>query len=206
MDPKQFLCDHYQITVAQLTKLEEFVQAVITYNQAYNIIGKTTIETIWQRHIIDSAQLIRFIEPTPTNNKLIDLGSGAGFPGIVLAIMGIESITLIEKSVRKSEFLQSIINHLQLNVRLYCNTLAEVATMQLGTFDYLTARAFAPLQRLIPDSLTFLASGSLAILPKGRTYNTEIQTTQPQLQQYFSLQTFPSITAEDSRILVLKRK
>ena len=89
---------------ARYEKLELFVTTLLKWNEKINLVAKATEEEIWNRHILDSAQLLKFIPDTKA--KIVDLGSGAGFPGLVLAIMGYENVTLIESDNKKSVFLQ----------------------------------------------------------------------------------------------------
>ena len=101
---KKFL----QLTTQQEKSLEEYVLLLLSRNQNYNFIGKSTEDDIWQRHILDCAQLIKYIENI--NLKFADFGSGAGLPGVILSILGLKEIHLIEKSFRKSEFLREAKN------------------------------------------------------------------------------------------------
>lgn len=197
----QLLQSDYQANATQLAQLEQYVQQVLTYNQRYNIIGATTEVDIWCRHILDSAQLKSYIAlPNP---NLLDLGSGAGFPAVVLAILGVNNITLVEKSVRKSEFLQSVIQLLHLPVTVYCQTVAEVSVQHPGSFAYITARAFAPLDRLLRSSMPFMQRGTTLILPKGRKYAEELDISKKLWARDFQLLLKPSITAPDSKIVLL---
>jgi 16S rRNA (guanine527-N7)-methyltransferase len=98
-DIKKF-CDLDQ---SKIKSLEDFVLLLLQENHKFNFIGESTIQNIWQRHILDSAQLLRFIDNK--NLKIADFGSGAGFPGLILSILGVKEIHLIEKSFRKFECL-----------------------------------------------------------------------------------------------------
>ena len=96
----------HNITKEEIDHLEKFIESLLDYNQRLNLIGASTIEDIWCRHILDSAQLLQFIPDQ--NIAIADLGTGAGFPGIILSILGIKNITLIEKSPKKCQFLRNI--------------------------------------------------------------------------------------------------
>ena len=98
------ITNFYPISVSEIEKLESFVAILLKYNQEYNLIGKSTIDDIWHRHILDSAQLLQYIKNK--DSVVGDFGSGAGFPGVVLSILGVKEVHLIEKSFRKCEFLK----------------------------------------------------------------------------------------------------
>ena len=104
----------------KIAKLEIFVNEVLNYNKKYNLISKSSENDIWLRHVLDSAQLIKFIDPQK-NHSLADLGTGAGFPGIVLSIFYSDILTfhvkLYEKSPVKNNFLKKIVHKIRLKVR-----------------------------------------------------------------------------------------
>ena len=130
-------------TIESLKKYEELI---VKANKKLNLIGKSTIREIWHRHFLDSYQVIDFIDKN--DNKLTDIGSGAGFPGIVIAMITKDrkfplKIELIEKSPKKSKFLEETINILKLNVEVSCKNIFENKKNIDG--DVFVARAFKPL-------------------------------------------------------------
>ena len=133
-------------TISSLIKYEEFL---IKSNKSLNLIGKSTINQIWNRHFLDSVQVIDFVDKN--QKTLVDLGSGAGFPGLVLSILAKErkiplKIKLIEKSKRKINFLKEIITKLNLNASaIYQNVEDEKFYFNDDTF---VARAFKPLPKI----------------------------------------------------------
>ncbi|MFT6386374.1 MAG: 16S rRNA (guanine527-N7)-methyltransferase, partial [Rickettsiales bacterium] len=92
----------YPICTDEIERLESFVKILLEQNEQYNLIGKSTIPDLWERHILDSVQLLKYI---PDGVIVGDFGSGAGLPAIILSILGVGEIHLIEKSFRKCEFL-----------------------------------------------------------------------------------------------------
>ena len=134
-------------TITSLKKYEEMLKK---FNKNLNLVGESTINQIWHRHFLDSAQVIDFI--TKNDKNLIDLGSGAGFPGLVLAILSKDrqipmKITLIEKSALKASFLNEVINNLELNVEVqHLNILDQPNKLKSDLF---TARAFKPLKIIL---------------------------------------------------------
>ena len=133
-----------------ITSLKEYENILISYNVGLNLIGKSTINQIWTRHFLDSAQVIDFVDKN--DKSLVDLGSGAGFPGLILSIVAKDrkipiKIKLIEKSPKKSKFLNEVIKKLNLN--------AEVITKNIlidpikFSNDVFVARAFKPLKIIL---------------------------------------------------------
>lgn len=137
-----------KFTDASIRKLKIFAKSVIDANREHNLISKSTEVDIWHRHILDSAQLVKFI--SFKNGSLADLGSGAGFPGIVLAIFNNNKdfhVKLYEKSPVKLAFLKTVIEKLELNALLYQNIYESTLES-----DYIVCRAFKKLKRVIQVS------------------------------------------------------
>jgi len=138
------------LTESQIKGLEDYVALLLQENDNFNFIGKSTIENLWERHILDSAQLLRFIENK--NLKFADFGTGAGFPGLVLSILGLREMHLVEKSFRKSDFLRRAKLLSQNRVFVHQSKLEELAVQE---FDCITSRALAPLDQLLIHSKKF---------------------------------------------------
>ena len=139
-----------QVSRETITSLKKYEDTLIKANKTLNLIGNSTIKDIWTRHFLDSVQVIDFIDKN--NKTLVDLGSGAGFPGLVLAITLKDrkiplKIKLIEKSPKKTKFLRRVISELNLNVVVLSQNVLE----QQITFmeDVFVARAFKPLNIIL---------------------------------------------------------
>ena len=133
-----------------ITSLKKYEDVLINANKTLNLIGNSTIKDIWNRHFLDSVQVIDFIDKN--DNTLVDLGSGAGFPGLVLAIAVKDrkiplKIKLIEKSPKKAKFLRDLINNLHLDVEVINQNLLEDSKKLLE--DVFVARAFKPLKIIL---------------------------------------------------------
>ena len=133
-----------------ITSLIKYEDLLIKANEGLNLIGNSTINQIWTRHFLDSYQVIDFIDKN--DNSLVDLGSGAGFPGLVLAIVSKDKkiplkIKLIEKSSKKVKFLKEIINELNLKVDVYNQNIFKEQINLIG--DVFVARAFKPLKIIL---------------------------------------------------------
>ena len=139
-----------QVSRETITSLKKYEEMLIKANESLNLIGKSTIPQLWIRHYLDSAQVIDFIDKN--TNSMIDIGTGAGFPGLVLAIlskdrnMGI-NIKLVEKSKKKTKFLEKVNDELKLNVKIFNENIFEDKKKIVD--DLIIARAFKPLQIIL---------------------------------------------------------
>ena len=133
-----------------ITSLKKYEKLLIEYNKKINLIGKSTVKNIWNRHFLDSVQVIDFIDKN--DESLVDLGSGAGFPGLVLAIAAKDrkldfKIKLIEKSIQKTKFLKKIINELNLNAAVINQDI--LVSKKKFKDQVFVARAFKPLKIIL---------------------------------------------------------
>ena len=139
-----------QVSRETITSLKKYEEYLIKSNKTLNLIGKSTVNQIWIRHFLDSSQVIDFIDKN--EKDLIDLGSGAGFPGLITAILAKDrniplNVKLIEKSPRKASFLKEIIKRLNLKVQvLHLNVLENSTRLEA---DLIIARAFKPLKIIL---------------------------------------------------------
>jgi 16S rRNA (guanine527-N7)-methyltransferase len=184
-------CD---LSKATISNLEELVLLLLKENENYNFIGKSTIEDIWDRHILDSAQLFKYIDNK--NLKCADFGTGGGFPGLVLSIIGVEEIHLIEKSFRKCEFLRRAKLLSPNRVFIYQAQLEELALLK---FDVITSRAFAPLNELVTHAYKFLKPTGYSLFLKGKKLPQEIELAKKDWK--FNYEIFPSLTSDQSGII-----
>ena len=176
-----------------------YVALLKKWNVSINLFGKTTTSEIWTRHILDSAQLFDLL-PEGTEH-LVDLGSGAGFPGLVLAILGAETapqrrITLIEADARKAAFLRTAVRELGLSVTVVNQRIEDVGPLDA---DVMTARALARLPRLLVFAERHLTPGGTALFPKGANYRAEIKEALAGWR--FSREEVPSLTADGAAII-----
>ncbi|MBU6339606.1 MAG: 16S rRNA (guanine(527)-N(7))-methyltransferase RsmG [Rickettsiales bacterium] len=188
----------YDLTETQIKSLESFVLLLLSENQQFNFIGKSTVEDIWNRHILDSAQLIKFIDNK--NVKFADLGTGAGFPGIVLSILGLKEIHLIEKAFRKCEFLRKAKLFSQNRIFIHQVKLEELSVKE---FDCITSRALAPLDKLLSYSAKFLKKDGYCLFLKGKNLEQELQLAKKQFN--FHYETYPSLTSSESSIIKISQ-
>lgn len=155
----------------------ETVKIVNTYamllkkwNEHINLISNVSVEDIWKRHILDSAQLLTFIKE-PTSTTLTDLGSGAGFPGIILSLLGVGEVHLVESDKKKCAFLQEASLLSPHSVIIHNNRIENLTPWE---GDVLTARALAPLEKLLPLSYKFIKKNKITLFLKGQNVVEEI--------------------------------
>ncbi|WP_458792108.1 16S rRNA (guanine(527)-N(7))-methyltransferase RsmG [Yoonia sp. MH D7] len=185
-----------------IERLELFEALTKKWNPTINLVARSTLDDLWERHIVDSAQLFQY---APSLLKhWVDVGSGGGFPGIVIAAMAKElspatRITMIESDQRKSTFLRTASRELSLDVTVLADRIEDVAPQSA---DVVSARALSNLDDLFALIQKHMTPLACAILPKGRTFESEI--SQAEKNWRFDLSAHASMTEPDARILVVK--
>lgn len=171
------------------------------WNRSINLVAQSTSGDVWQRHILDSAQLAG-IEPHATH--WADIGSGGGFPGLVMAfLLGDRpgaSIDLVESNRKKASFLQTVVGQFGLPARVVARRI-EDSHVVVSKPEIVTARALAPLSVLLDLSAPWLTSGARALFHKGRDYRAEVQESVNRWT--FDLVEHPSVTDASGVILEL---
>jgi 16S rRNA (guanine527-N7)-methyltransferase len=152
-----------------LARLEAYAALLTRWSARINLIGRGTVADLWRRHILDSAQLLQFVPERA--RSMIDLGSGAGFPGLVLAILGVPGVELVEADSRKSAFLREAMRVTEVAVILRPCRIEAVTPHRV---DVVTARACAPLDRLLGLAEPFLAPDSECLFLKGERVEEEL--------------------------------
>lgn len=176
--------------------LDRYVALLLDENDRQNLIGRSTVDEIWERHIADSAQLVRFA-PRPDSSWL-DIGSGAGLPGLVIAIMTEGPVTLVEPRKLRANFLQRAVETLGLGRRVTVHP--AKAERISGTFDVITARAVASIDALLRISQHLSTDKSVWLFPKGKRAQMELEEARRAWQGEFRLE--PSVTSDEAAILV----
>ncbi|CAN5128355.1 16S rRNA (guanine(527)-N(7))-methyltransferase RsmG [soil metagenome] len=174
--------------------LERIVALIQEESQNQNLISKTTVDDIWDRHIVDSVQLIKF---AGTGNWL-DLGTGAGFPGLVVAAFKLGEVTLVEERRLRHEFLSRAVAALGLNNVTVVGD--KIERVPMAAFQTISARAFAPLDKILTLSHRFSNKKTRWILPKGRKADEELESIQRTWHGDFRLE--PSVTDPTSSIII----
>lgn len=181
-------------------KLKAFEELVRTWSQRINLVSISDQSILWERHLVDSAQLI---DLTDLTDRWLDLGSGGGFPGVVIAILLEESrqghVTLVESDNRKCAFLKTAARTLSLDVDIRSQRIEQI---ELEAATTLSARALAPLETLVAYGFQFLAPDGIALFPKGRNWKNELEAAK--VKWSFDCDVIQSITEADAAILKLR--
>lgn len=190
-----------QLNVSRETMdaLESFVAFLKREAESQNLISASTLDHIWARHIVDSAQLLLFTDVSAEQINWLDLGSGAGFPGLVIALLTKHQVTLVESRARRIDYLQRAIEMLDLTPRV---RVAGVTLERLETAPYavISARAFAPLPKLFDLAARFATNNTLWLLPKGR--NAKAEWEGARVQWHGDFRVMDSVTDQEAGILV----
>jgi 16S rRNA (guanine527-N7)-methyltransferase len=154
-----------------MERLEAYAALLVAWSARINLVGRATLGDLWRRHFLDSAQLLPLI---PSNAKnLVDLGSGAGFPGLVLAILGVRGVELIEADSRKAAFLREATRVTAAAATIRGCRIEAVAPYEA---DVVTARGCAPLDRLLTLGERFIGQRSTCLFLKGMHTEEELTT------------------------------
>jgi 16S rRNA (guanine527-N7)-methyltransferase len=177
-----------------IEKLEAYAALLREENMRQNLVAASTLDGLWDRHILDSAQLVRF-EPR-SGASWADIGSGAGLPGIVIACVVAGPVTLIEPRRVRADFLHKACESLRLNAAVFHGK-AENAQ---GEYDVITARAVANLAKILKISAHLSTRKTVWALPKGRSADAELAEARQAWQGRFHVE--QSVTDAESRIVV----
>ena len=199
----KYLSKNLKFNSSEIEKLDVFQKELLKYNDSYNLIGSSTLNDIWTRHILDSAQIIKFID-FEKDNSLSDFGTGAGFPGLILAIYAQKyqlHVKLYEKSKVKCIFLGQILKILKLKrVSVICS---NINNEQIDT-SYVTCRAFRKLDYIINISRENVKVNHKLIILKGKNALEEINMLQ--MKEQYRYEVKDSITDKESKILIFDMK
>lgn len=193
---------HVDVSRETLEKMNSYHRLLLKWNSSINLIsGNLTDDMVWRRHFLDSAQILGLV--ATKMGHWVDIGSGGGFPGLVVATLATEKapdlkFTLIESDVRKATFLRTVARELGIPAEVIVNRAEKQPSLAA---DVLSARALAPLSRLLPYAERHLRAGGEALFMKGARYRQEIEEA---LENWrFRIHEYPSITHGEAVILKL---
>ena len=189
----------FDVSRETMDRLDAYAALLVKWNTKINLVAKSTIPDIWHRHMADSAQLWS-LAPKDVETWM-DMGSGAGFPGLVIGAIASEKapnleITLVESDRRKSVFLQSAAREMGITVKVITKRIEQLEPQNA---DILSARALSPLPQLLEFAEKHLKSGGICLFPKGARVDSEL--TQASSCWHMAYETFPSMTDPDAVIL-----
>ena len=186
--------DEPGISESARERLDRFAHLLLRWNARINLISRRDEPAIWPRHILDSAQLVTLLADSP--GPIIDLGSGAGFPGLVLAILTGMPVHLVESDQRKAAFLREASRVADVNATVHA---IRAETLLLPPAPVVTARALASIAALLPLALPLLRPDGFCVFPKGRGADAEL--TAAATEWHMRVERFPSRTSPDATLL-----
>ena len=199
----------FNVSRETIARLQVYEQLLRQWQKAVNLVAPATLDTVWHRHFADSAQLLGLAPPA--TRSWVDLGSGAGFPGLVIAILladaaGPPHVTLIESDTRKAAFLREVVRRTAIPAGVAVDVLsirAESVRIKVnGSLPRaICARALAPLDRLFQLAAPLSPPGTTLLLCKGKGVAKELQTAEKTWK--FNVELVPSLTDSDGRIAVI---
>jgi 16S rRNA (guanine527-N7)-methyltransferase len=196
MSPEDFAREA-NVSRETLARLTDYANLLVKWQSAINLVGGDTLDQLWRRHMLDSAQIGALV---PSGTKcLTDFGSGAGFPGLALAIILDIPVHLIESSGKKVAFLREVTRLCKAPVTIHH---ARIEELDPWPSAVITARAVAPLARLLDYALPFCASGTICLFPKGIRADEEL--TEAEKNWNITAERHQSITDSNASILCIK--
>ena len=194
-------CDTYNVSRETFDKLKHYQSMLTEWQSKFNLVSSSTLDDAWNRHFLDSVQLFQYI---PNQAKVLyDFGSGAGFPGMVLAIMANEKmpdlqVSLIESTTKKTLYLNAVKSKTNTNVTILND---RIENLQLPKADVITSRAMASLTELLGYAYKFCKKESVCIFPKGKKYAEELSEAHKRWK--FKCQIVASTQSDEGKILII---
>ena len=182
----------------RLEKLKEYLNLIKIWQEKFNLISQRSFESIWDRHFLDSYQILKLIG---NNKRILDIGSGAGFPAIVCAICSNNSFDLVEANKKKCKFLYEVKNIIGIkNISIHHSRIENLKIIK--NFDYISARAVSSLDKLLKYSFKFYKKKMYCVFLKGKTVSKEIEIARKKF--IFHIKFVKSVTNEGGKILLIK--
>ncbi len=199
---EDFINSLESVTVSRETieKLEIYAELLKKWQKTINLVSSSSLPNLWQRHFLDSAQLVKYLPKGA--KKLLDMGSGAGFPVLVVAILNPNlklEIHAIESDTRKVAFMREVVRNCRLNVNIHNCRIEQTAPFPA---EVITARALAPLRDLLTYVKPFITNDSVCLFLKGQNVEAEIEDMHRKWNADIELK--PSISDPDGKVVIIK--
>jgi 16S rRNA (guanine527-N7)-methyltransferase len=201
LDTPDRFAAHFNVSRETIEKLEIYEALLRQWQKGTNLVSPKTLDTIWHRHFADSAQLMPL---APDSATWLDLGSGAGFPGMVIAICSANRedslVHIVESNARKCAFCQEVVRETGCSVEIHCDRIESLGAMdRFDGVDIVTARALSPLNELLTLAAPFFSDESRGLFLKGR--QAENERVGAEKNWNFVAQMYPSITDSEASIV-----
>lgn len=197
MTPREAFASQFDVPRETMAKFDRYAAMLVEWQGRMNLVGPSTLPALWERHFADSAQLLALAGP---GRSWLDIGAGAGFPGLVIALLDpTAKLTLVESITKKCSFLNAVVEATGLADQVTIEN-RRVESLPRQKFDIITARALAALDRLFEWGLPYAGSGTRWLLPKGARVVEELIAAEQRF--FFDHHLIPSQTDEQARIIV----
>ena len=191
---KADIVSEFVLNKTQVDKIDFYLSSIIKHNKHTNLVGKSTIENIWDRHVLDCLQLTKYI--TNKKLKILDLGTGAGLPGVLLSIVGYQKVLMVDSVKKKTDFVRKIIKDLSLTAKIQNKRIEKAPTSQ---HDIIVSRALAPLVKLLTYARMHSKKNTTSLFLKGRNVISEIDIAAK--KYFFEFEKIKSLSSDDGCIL-----
>ena len=182
----------------KLEKLKKYLNLIKIWQKKFNLVSQNSFEFIWERHFLDSYQILKLIG---NKKRILDIGSGAGFPAIVCAICSNNNFDLVEANKKKCRFLNEVKEIINIkNIFIHHSRIENLKIIK--NFDYISARAVTSLDKLLKYAFKFYTKGMYCVFLKGKTVSKEIEAAKKKF--IFQIRFIKSITNENGKILLIK--
>jgi len=191
---KADIVSEFVLNKTQVDKIDFYLSSIIKHNKHTNLVGKSTIENIWDRHVLDCLQLTKYI--TNKKLKILDLGTGAGLPGVLLSIVGYQRVLMIDSVKKKTDFVRQTIKDLSLAAKIQNKRIEKPPTSQ---HDIVVSRALAPLVKLLTYARMYSNKNTTLLFLKGRNAISEIDIATK--VYFFEFEKIKSLSSDEGCVL-----
>ena len=194
---KADIISEFVLNKTQVDKVDFYLSSIIKHNKHTNLVGKSTIENIWDRHVLDCLQLTKYI--TNKKLKILDIGTGAGLPGVLLSIVGFQKVLMIDSVKKKTDFVRKIIKELSLTAKTQNK---RIENPPISQQDIIVSRALAPLVKLLTYARMYSNKNTTSLFLKGRNAISEIDIASK--VYFFEFEKIKSMSSDDGCVLKIK--
>ena len=194
---KANIVSEFDLNKTQIDKVDFYLSSIIQHNKHTNLVGKSTIKNIWDRHVLDCLQLTKHIPNKKL--KILDLGTGAGLPGVLFSIVGYQRVLMVDSVKKKTDFVRKIIKELSLTAKIQNKRIETPPTSQ---HDIVVSRALAPLVKLLTYARLYSNKNTTSLFLKGKNAISEIDIASKKF--FFEFEKIKSLSSDDGCILKIK--
>jgi 16S rRNA (guanine527-N7)-methyltransferase len=191
---KTNIVSEFVLNKTQVDKIDFYLSSIIEHNKHTNLVGKSTIENIWDRHVLDCLQLTKYI--INKKLKILDLGTGAGLPGVLFSIVGYQRVLMVDSVKKKTDFVRKIIKELSLTAKIQNKRIEKPPTSQ---HDIIVSRALAPLVKLLTYARMYSNKNTTSLFLKGRNATSEIDIASK--VYFFEFEKIKSLSSDEGCVL-----